>query len=59
MIFLHNHPSGMVDPSEDDKRTTERLKHAGKILGIELTDSIVFEKGGTWYSLREADIDWN
>ena len=59
MIFMHNHPSGDVEPSEDDKETTKRLRHAGIILGINLTDSIIFEKGGKWYSLRDKDIDWN
>jgi DNA repair protein RadC len=59
MIFLHNHPSGIVDPSEDDVETTKRLRNAGKILGIEVTDSIIFEKGGTWHSHREAGSGWN
>jgi DNA repair protein RadC len=59
MIFLHNHPSGMVDPSEDDKETTKTLRHAGRILGIELTDSIIFEKSGKWHSHREKDMDWS
>lgn len=59
MIFLHNHPSGIVDPSEDDVETTKRLRNAGKILGIEVTDSIIFENGGMWHSHRETDGDWN
>ncbi len=59
MIFMHNHPAGNVEPSEDDKETTKRLRSAGKLLGIDLTDSIIFEKGGAWYSLRDKEGDWD
>ncbi len=42
-IFVaHNHPSGRLEPSPEDKEITERLKAAGDILGIPLIDHIVF-----------------
>jgi DNA repair protein RadC len=41
IIVAHTHPSGEVDPSEDDIRTTQRLHAAGEILGIPLLDHIV------------------
>ncbi|MCD7818913.1 MAG: DNA repair protein RadC [Lachnospiraceae bacterium] len=41
IILLHNHPSGIPDPSEDDIRLTERVRRAGAILGIELLDHII------------------
>ena len=40
-ILLHNHPSGHVDPSSGDIRTTRDLRRAGDLLGIELLDHIV------------------
>jgi DNA repair protein RadC len=44
LIFLHNHPSGGVEPSEADLELTKRLEECGKILGIELVDHIIFTK---------------
>jgi DNA repair protein RadC len=45
IIVGHNHPSGLVDPSEEDTRTTKRLFEAGALLGIEMVDHIIFAKG--------------
>lgn len=44
LIILHNHPSGNVEPSEEDKEVTERLKKAAKLLGFILHDHIIFAK---------------
>ncbi|PKL23249.1 MAG: hypothetical protein CVV47_16275 [Spirochaetae bacterium HGW-Spirochaetae-3] len=42
-IFVaHNHPSGRLEPSAEDKEITDRLKEAGNILGIPLLDHIIF-----------------
>ncbi len=41
IILLHNHPSGIPDPSEEDIRLTERVRRAGVLLGIELLDHII------------------
>ncbi|MFL5252418.1 MAG: JAB domain-containing protein [Rhodopila sp.] len=45
IIVGHNHPSGLVDPSEEDTRTTKRLTEAGALLGIVLVDHIIFAPG--------------
>lgn len=42
VIIMHNHPSGNPTPSKDDCIVTERFKNAGKILGIELLDHIIY-----------------
>lgn len=41
IIAVHNHPSGDPTPSVEDRKVTERLLEAGKIVGIELLDHIV------------------
>ncbi|MDG0842649.1 DNA repair protein RadC [Staphylococcus equorum] len=41
IIVLHNHPSGDVTPSNEDIKTTERLKECGQMLGIDLLDHII------------------
>ncbi len=51
IIIAHNHPSGGVDPSEDDIRVTTKMHDAGEILGIALLDHIVFTPD-KYYSFR-------
>lgn len=41
IIVAHNHPSGSVDPSPEDREVTTRLREAGTLLGIRLTDHII------------------
>jgi len=52
VILAHNHPSGNVQPSNEDIQITERLKEAGKILGIEVLDHIVVSDTN-YYSFAE------
>jgi DNA repair protein RadC len=40
-IFVHNHPSGDPEPSEDNVNLTERLVEAGEVMGIEVLDHII------------------
>ncbi|MEW5842308.1 MAG: JAB domain-containing protein [Bacteroidota bacterium] len=42
IIVAHNHPSGNKEPSKEDLAITEKLKAAGKIIGIEVLDHIIF-----------------
>jgi len=41
IIIAHNHPSGMLDISEQDRQVTRRIKQAGDIIGIRLDDHII------------------
>jgi DNA repair protein RadC len=41
ILLLHNHPSGIPDPSRDDLALTLRVKEAGEMIGIELLDHII------------------
>ena len=53
IIVLHNHPSGDPVPSREDIEITNRLREAGKILGIDLLDHVIIGAGRN-YSLKEA-----
>lgn len=44
IIVAHNHPSGNITPSQSDIDLTNRLKEAGKLLGISVLDHIVISK---------------
>lgn len=52
IIFIHNHPSGNIKPSESDIRLTEKLKKGGELLDIMVIDHIIISKD-TYYSLAD------
>jgi DNA repair protein RadC len=55
VIFVHNHPSGDTEASDDDIRLTKRLAEAGEIVGIDVIDHIII--GGTAFrSLKREGI---
>lgn len=41
IAVAHNHPSGSLSPSKEDKILTKNLSEAGKILNIKLLDHII------------------
>jgi DNA repair protein RadC len=44
VILAHNHPSGIVTPSQSDIEITKHLVSVGKIIGIPLVDHIILGK---------------
>ena len=55
IILAHNHPSGQLEASIEDKRVTKRLKEVGKLMGIELLDHVILTVDG-YLSLRDEGI---
>jgi DNA repair protein RadC len=55
IIVAHNHPSGEVDPSEEDTKVTKLLFEAGNILGIKMLDHVIFAKE-LFFSFRENHV---
>ena len=55
LIVLHNHPSGILKPSPDDRAMTRRLVESGKILGIPIYDHLIITEKG-YYSFRENGL---
>ena len=45
VVFVHNHPSGDPNPSEEDVETTRRLMECGVLLGIGVLDHIIIGNG--------------
>jgi DNA repair protein RadC len=41
IILAHNHPSGTLKPSQQDKELTQKLKKAGNSLDIKLLDHLI------------------
>ena len=55
IIVAHNHPSGILEASNEDINVTKRLKESGKILGIELLDHLIITNDG-FVSLKEEGV---
>ncbi|MFA4888070.1 MAG: DNA repair protein RadC [Candidatus Omnitrophota bacterium] len=55
VILAHNHPSGDIEPSEEDIAPNKRLVEAGRILGIEVIDHIIVGQKG-YLSFKEKGL---
>ncbi|MEW5815070.1 MAG: DNA repair protein RadC [Spirochaetota bacterium] len=56
IIAAHNHPSGRVEPSREDREITTRLKEAGETLGISLLDHIIFSVKEYYSFLEQGQL---
>ncbi|MBO5779768.1 MAG: DNA repair protein RadC [Muribaculaceae bacterium] len=52
LIFVHNHPSGSLNPSAQDDKLTQRLKNAAEMLDIKVFDHIIVSSMG-YYSYAD------
>lgn len=45
VVFAHNHPSGVTDPSQSDLRITQRLKDALALVEVRVLDHLIVGEG--------------
>jgi len=45
VVFAHNHPSGVAEPSQADQVLTETLKHALALVDVKVLDHFVVGRG--------------
>lgn len=55
VIFAHNHPSGKLEPSEEDMATQRRLVEAANLLGIRVLDHIIVSRRG-FFSFADSHL---
>lgn len=55
LIIAHNHPSGDCTPSREDMDVTRRLTEAGRLIGIDVLDHVIFGDG-VILSLKEKGL---
>lgn len=55
LILVHNHPSGVLEPSRADEVITERLRDALAMLDIRVVDHLIFA-GGSVVSMAERGL---
>ena len=55
LIFAHNHPSGTLKPSSQDKEITKKLQVAGQALDIRVLDHLIITQN-TYLSFADEHI---
>ena len=55
LIFVHNHPSGNLEPSDADKKITRQLSDAGKMLEIPVIDHLILTLD-SFFSMADEGI---
>lgn len=55
IILVHNHPSGNIKPSEEDKDITDRLIQVGNIINIKVLDHLIITEK-TYNSFSDTGI---
>jgi len=57
VVVVHNHPSGIPDPSEEDIAITAQLAHAASVMQIKLIDHIIIgDEQHPYRSLAEMGL---
>lgn len=55
LILVHNHPSGLLVPSQKDLDITDRMIQAGLILKVEVCDHLIISPDG-YYAFNEKGL---
>lgn len=59
IIVAHNHPSGSLEPSNEDYECTKRILESSRILGIPLLDHLIVSKDGYFSFHEKSDLFYN
>ncbi|MEG1622784.1 MAG: DNA repair protein RadC [Alistipes sp.] len=52
LIMVHNHPSGLAEPSEQDKLLTKKIADAARLFDIRLLDHLIIARSGEYSFLK-------
>jgi len=55
VIMSHNHPSGNLNPSQQDKDLTRKVQDAGKLMDIQLLDHVIITRE-SYYSFADEGL---
>lgn len=56
IIIAHNHPSGNLNPSNEDRKLTEKIKKSGELLDITLLDHLIITDESYYSFADEGNI---
>ena len=55
LVLVHNHPSGNVQPSAEDRRLTQQVQQAARVMNIRVLDHLVVTDG-RYYSFNDEGV---
>ena len=55
LVFVHNHPSGNPNPSQDDLTITKKLKKAAQAIDVSVHDHLIIA-GNDVYSFADHGL---
>ena len=55
IIVAHNHPSGNLQPSSEDKNITKKMSEGGQLLNITLLDHLIITQK-SYYSFSDEGL---
>lgn len=60
LILVHNHPSGNLEPSDEDVNVTKLMLHIARVLDIDLHEHLILADG-QFCSIRKSALieGWN
>lgn len=56
IILTHNHPSGKLQPSDNDKTLTNKIKKATRLFDIKLLVHLILAPDGDYFSFSDNGI---
>lgn len=56
IILAHNHPSGNLQPSAEDKIATKKIKEAARLMDIEVLDHLIITADGFYSFVDDGEI---
>lgn len=54
ILLVHNHPSGDLNPSTEDKVVTDSVSRAGRLLNIRVRDHLIISRHGYYSFLKQG-----
>lgn len=56
IILAHNHPSGNLQPSQQDIELTKKLKQCGELLDIQVLDHLILTPEDGYFSFADESM---
>ena len=56
ILLTHNHPSGLMRPSQADIQLTEKIKKASGLFDVKLLDHLILAPDGGFYSFSDNGL---
>ncbi len=56
IILAHNHPSGTLRPSKNDKEITKKIEKAAELFDVKVLDHLIISPNGDYFSFSDEGL---